>query len=70
MGGHADSRQAFLFQEIDLVGQGSDLGELEWSRFFAPSTLELEESAYKWREAGLVVLAIEPCPMPSTKRGF
>jgi hypothetical protein len=70
MGVHVDSRQAFLLQEIDLVSQGSDLGELEWSRFFAPSSLELGESAYKWREAGLMVLTMEPCPVPSLKRGF
>jgi hypothetical protein len=45
-------------------------GELELSRFFTPSSLELGESAYKWREAGFIVLAIEPCPMSSLKRGF
>jgi hypothetical protein len=70
MGGHAYCCQAFLLQEIDLVRQGSDLGELEWSRFFTPSSLELGESAYKCSEVGLAVLAIEPCPMPSSKRGF
>jgi hypothetical protein len=42
MGGHADSCQAFLLQEIDLVGHGGDLGELEKSWFSAPSSLELE----------------------------
>jgi hypothetical protein len=46
------------------------LGELEWSRLFAPSSLELEELAYEWREAGFVVLTIEPCPVPSLKRSF
>jgi hypothetical protein len=70
MGGHADSCQAFLLQKIDQVGQGSDLGEHEWSWFIAPSSLELGESAYKWWEARLVVLAIEPCPMESPKRLF
>jgi hypothetical protein len=45
-------------------------GELELSRFFTPSSLELGESAYKWREVGFIVLAIEPCPMSSLKRGF
>jgi hypothetical protein len=56
---HTDSHQAFFLQKVDLVCQGSNLGELEWSRLFAPSSLELREPTYKWREAGLVVLAIE-----------
>jgi hypothetical protein len=46
------------------------VGELEWSRLFAPSSLELLEPAYEWREAGFMVLAIKPCPVPSLKRGF
>jgi hypothetical protein len=46
------------------------LGELEWSRLFAPRSLELGDLAYEWREAGFMVLAIEPCPMPSLKRAF
>jgi hypothetical protein len=46
------------------------LGELEQSRLFTPSFLELEELAYKWREAGFVVLAIEPCSVPSPDRSF
>jgi hypothetical protein len=46
------------------------VGELEWSRLFAPSSLELGEPAYERREVGFVVLVIEPCPMPSPKRGF
>jgi hypothetical protein len=46
------------------------LGELEWSRLFAPSSLELRETAYEWREARFMVLAIEPCHVPSPKRGF
>jgi hypothetical protein len=46
------------------------LGELEWSRLFAPSSLKLGELAYEWREARSVVLAIEPCPMSSPERGF
>jgi hypothetical protein len=32
--------------------------------------MELAEPAYEWREARFMVLAIEPCPMPSPKRGF
>jgi hypothetical protein len=32
--------------------------------------MELGEAAYEWREAGFVVLAIKPCPVPSLKRGF
>jgi hypothetical protein len=46
------------------------LGELKWCRLFAPSSLELRELAYEWREASFMVLAIEPCPVPSLKRGF
>jgi hypothetical protein len=46
------------------------LGDLKWSRLFAPSSLELGEPAYEWREASFMVLAIEPCHMPSLKRGF
>jgi hypothetical protein len=70
MCGHAYSCQAFLLQEVDLVGPGSNLGKLEWSWLFAPGSFELEESAYEGREDGLMVLTIEPCPMPSSKRGF
>jgi hypothetical protein len=32
--------------------------------------LELGEPAYERREARFMVLAIEPCPVPSPKRGF
>jgi hypothetical protein len=46
------------------------LRELEWSQLFAPSSLELGEPAYKQRETGFMVLTIEPCIMPSPKRGF
>jgi hypothetical protein len=70
MSGHIDSRQAFLLQKVDLVCQGNNLGKLEWSWFFAPSSLELRESAHKWRKAGLVVLTIEPCPRLSVKGSF
>jgi hypothetical protein len=70
MCGHTDSRQSFFLQKVDLVRQGSNLGELEWSRLFTPSFLELGEPAYKWREVRYVVLAIEPCSVPSPERGF
>jgi hypothetical protein len=46
------------------------LGKLEWSRLFASSIVELEESAHEGREAGFMILTIEPCPVPSLKRGF
>jgi hypothetical protein len=46
------------------------MGVLEWSWLFAPSSLEHEELAYKWREVGFVVLAIEPCSVPSSERSF
>jgi hypothetical protein len=67
---HGDSRQSFFLQKVNLVHQGGNLGELEWSQLFAPSYLELGEPAYKWREAGFVVLAIEPCSMPSPEGSF
>jgi hypothetical protein len=70
MCGHTDSCQSFFLQKVDLVRQGSNLGELEWSRLFAPSSLELGEPAYKWREVRFVVLAIEPCSVPSPERSF
>jgi hypothetical protein len=46
------------------------LGELKSSRLFAPSSLELGEPTYEWREARFMVLAIEPYPVPSPKGGF
>jgi hypothetical protein len=67
MDGHADSSQAALFQEINFVGQGPDMGEFKRSTFFNPRPLKFRESAYKRREAGFMVLAIEPRPMPSPK---
>jgi hypothetical protein len=36
VGGHADSSQAMLFQEINLVSQGCDMVEFKRSRFFTP----------------------------------
>jgi hypothetical protein len=36
VGGHADSCQATLFQEINLVGQGHDMEEFKRSMFFTP----------------------------------
>jgi hypothetical protein len=46
------------------------LGKLEWSQLFAPSVIELGESAHEGREVGFMILAIEPCPVPSPKRSF
>jgi hypothetical protein len=40
------------------------------SPLFTPSSLELGESAYKRREARLMVLTAEQCPMPSIERSF
>jgi hypothetical protein len=51
-----------LFQEINLVGQGHDMGEFKRSRFFTPPPLKFREPTYKRREAGFVVLIVEPCP--------
>jgi hypothetical protein len=44
--------------------------EFEWGGVFTPCSLELKESAYKGREARLMVLTIKPCPMPSPNRSL
>jgi hypothetical protein len=67
VGGHTDSSQVVLFHEIDLVGQVHDLGELKWGRFFTPRPLKFKAPANKRREAGFVILAVEPCPVQSPK---
>jgi hypothetical protein len=51
-----------------MHGQGGDDGELKWGAFFTPSSLELRESTNERREAGFMILTIEPCPTPSMKR--
>jgi hypothetical protein len=43
------------------------MGEFKRSRIFTPQPLKFRESSYKRREAGFVVLILEPCPMPSLK---
>jgi hypothetical protein len=70
MGGHTHAYQAFLFQEVDLVDQSSHLRDFEWSPLFTPGSLELGELAYEGGEAGFMILAIEPCSMPSPERIF
>jgi hypothetical protein len=70
MGGHTDSCQALVLQKVDFVGQSGYLGEFEWSWLFTPGSLELGESANKRGEIGFMVLAIEPCPMPSLQGSF
>jgi hypothetical protein len=70
MGGHAHACQAFLFQEEDLVDQGRHLRSFKWSRIFTPGSMELGVLAYDRREARFVVLKIESCSMPSSKRIF
>jgi hypothetical protein len=40
------------------------------SQLFIPCPLEFRESANRWREARLVVLAVELGSMPSSKRNF
>jgi hypothetical protein len=68
MGGHAYTYQAFPFQEIDLVDQGSHLRGFQWSGLFAPSPMEFRESSYEGREARFMVLIVEPCSMSSPER--
>jgi hypothetical protein len=43
------------------------MGEFKRSRLFIPGPLKFRELAYERREAGFVVLAVEPWPMPTTK---
>jgi hypothetical protein len=70
MGSHTHTCQALLFQEVDPVDQGHHLRSFERSRPFTPSSLELGESAYEGGEAGLMVLVVEPSPMPSLEGIF
>jgi hypothetical protein len=70
MGSHTHTCQALLFQEVDPVDQGHHLRSFERSRLFTPSSLELGESAYEGGEAGLMVLVVEPSPMPSPEGIF
>jgi hypothetical protein len=67
MGDHADYCQDTIFQEIDLVGQGCNVGEIERSGLFTPSPLELGEPANKWGEPGFMVFIVKPCHVPSPK---
>jgi hypothetical protein len=41
------------------------MGEFKRSRLFTPGPLKFRESAYERREAGFVVLTVEPYSMPS-----
>jgi hypothetical protein len=43
------------------------MGEFKRGRFFTPRPLKFKEPGYKRREAGFMVLAVEPCPVPSPK---
>jgi hypothetical protein len=70
MGGYAHACQALLFQEVDLVNQGSHLMSFEWSRLFTPGPLELGEPAYKVGEVGFMVLTVEPSFVPSSEGVF
>jgi hypothetical protein len=46
------------------------MGKHNWSWLFGPSVVKLGELAHKRREARFMILAIEPCLMPSPKRSF
>jgi hypothetical protein len=43
------------------------MGEFKGSRLFTLGPLKFRESAYERRVAGFVVLAVEPCHVPSPK---
>jgi hypothetical protein len=51
-GGHVDSSQAMLFQEINFVGQGHNMGKFKRSRFFTLKTLKYRESTTKGGRLG------------------
>jgi hypothetical protein len=68
MGVHAHACQAFTFQKIDFIDQGGHLRSFEWSKIFTPSPLEHRELSHEDGEARFIVLAIEPCSMPSLER--
>jgi hypothetical protein len=70
MGGYADAYQALIFQEVDLVNQGSHLRSFGRSRLFTPGSLELGELAYEGGAAGFMVLLVEPYFVPSSERIF
>jgi hypothetical protein len=70
MGGHVDSGQAALFQETNFVAQGCNQGKFERSRFFTPSPLKFRDSAHKGTEARLMILIVEPGPVPSLHRNI
>jgi hypothetical protein len=67
VGDHTDSSQAALCQEVNLVSQGYDMGEFKRSRLFTLGPLKFRESTYERREAGFVVLTVEPHPVSSLK---
>jgi hypothetical protein len=46
------------------------MGKHKWSWLFGPSVGKHKELAHKRREAGIMILAIEPCLVPSPKRSF
>jgi hypothetical protein len=70
MGGHTHAYHAFLFQEVELVDQSNNLRDFDWSRLFTSGSLELEELADEGGEARFVILAVQPCSMPSPERIF
>jgi hypothetical protein len=67
VGGHRDSSQATLLQEVNLVGQGHDMGEFKRSRFFTPWPLKFRKPTYETGDAAFVVLTVEPRHVPSPK---
>jgi hypothetical protein len=70
MGSYAHAYQALLFQEVDLVNQGSHLRSFQRSRLFTPGSLGLGESAYEGGEDGFMVVIVEPRSVPSPEAIF
>jgi hypothetical protein len=70
MGRYAHACQTFFLQAVDLLNQGSHLRSFDQSRLPIPSSLELGELSCEGREAGFMVLTVEPCSVPSPERIF
>jgi hypothetical protein len=46
------------------------MGEFEGSRFFMPSTLELEKATNEWGKVGFMVFTIKPGHVPPPEGSF
>jgi ribosome-associated protein YbcJ (S4-like RNA binding protein) len=70
VGDHTDYRQTKSLELTDLVVECLDDGCPCPGRLLNPRVIVLGVSANKGRQAGLVVLTIEPLGVPALERGF